>query len=181
MAGPLRDRVTVDLRGIGDAVRAAARNRQVAIAVLARQALVGVLESPKNVAICESSSTPRRAAVAKLTLRMRDSDADLLAHNANALGLSYGAYVARLVRNKPPPLPAAERQADRAALLQHCDRLAQWAIDTHSLARLLRMGCFEPSYIDAATGRAMAADVRRHLDIASRLLAQTHPADVERP
>ena len=40
MALTSRDRVGVDLRGIGDAVRAAARARQITIAAFAREALV---------------------------------------------------------------------------------------------------------------------------------------------
>ena len=40
MTGTARDRVGVDLRGIGDAVRAAARARQTTVAAFAREALV---------------------------------------------------------------------------------------------------------------------------------------------
>ena len=40
MAGSSRDRVTIDLRGIGDAVRTAAAGRGQTVAAFARQALV---------------------------------------------------------------------------------------------------------------------------------------------
>ena len=41
-----RDRVGVDLRGIGDAVRTAARTRQVTLASFARDAIVEALRLP---------------------------------------------------------------------------------------------------------------------------------------
>ncbi len=40
MASPSRDRVMIDLRGIGDAVRAAAACRSMGVAQLVRRALV---------------------------------------------------------------------------------------------------------------------------------------------
>jgi hypothetical protein len=54
MAGATRDRVTVDLRGIGDAVRAAAGVRNTTIAALARQALVDAV-GEITPALCGSS------------------------------------------------------------------------------------------------------------------------------
>ena len=44
MAGTSRDRVTIDLRGIGDAVRAAASVRGMGVAQLVRRALVMSLD-----------------------------------------------------------------------------------------------------------------------------------------
>jgi hypothetical protein len=172
MAGVSRDRVTIDLRGIGDAVRMAARQRQLTIAALARDALLRSIGPPTSGVALATARVTEEPHIAKLTLRMRTADAELLTNNANSLGLSYGAYVARLVRGNPLPLPLATREADRAALLRHCDQLAQWAIDAHSLARLLRAGQFEPALIATATGEALTVEVRRHLDTASRLLAQ---------
>jgi hypothetical protein len=58
-----------------------------------------------------------RAEIVKLTLRLREPEADALILNATGLGLSYGEYVARLVRQTPLPMPAAERAADRATLM----------------------------------------------------------------
>lgn len=43
MAAALRDRVTIDLRGIGNAVREAAKSRGATLAVFARQALVDAM------------------------------------------------------------------------------------------------------------------------------------------
>lgn len=176
-----RNRLTVDLRGIGDAVRAVAKRRGVAVAALARQALLELTDNVTTDALAaRSTSSEAHGASAKLMLRLRTIDAELLVHNARVLGLSYGGYVARLVRGTALPLPAADREADRDALLLHSDRLAQWAIDAHALARLLRVGHFDRTLIDAAIGEAMAADVRRYLDVASKVLARcgTQPKEV---
>ena len=172
MASPSRDRVTIDLRGIGDAVRASARARHTTIAALARDALVETVKLPLPIADLAAGGAGTQPEIVKLTLRLPVPAAELLVYNAAALGLSYGAYVARLVAGTPLPLPAADREADRTALLLHCDRLAQWAVDLHSLTRLLRAGCLELALKDLASSNAVAADVRRHLDLASSLLAQ---------
>ena len=168
-----RDRATVDLRGIGDAVRAAAKARGATVAALAREALLAIADGSSVEATAASGAAINvHGATVKLTLRLSSSDAELLTHNARALGLSYGDYVTHLVRSTPLPQPAADREADRAALLRHGDRLAQWAIDAHSLARLLRAGHLDRRLVDAATGEAMTADIRRHLDLASKVLAR---------
>jgi hypothetical protein len=51
MSGASRDRVTVDLRGIGDAVRAAAAVRGMGVAQLVRRALVMSLDLRATAAV----------------------------------------------------------------------------------------------------------------------------------
>lgn len=116
-----RDRVTIDLRGIGDAVRAAAASRGMGIAQLVRRAIVASLDlrATAEVASRSDGQTPGQS-MAKLTLRLPQPHADALVLNAVTLGLSYGEYVARLVNGSRLPQPVAERQADRAAL--RCSR-----------------------------------------------------------
>ena len=133
VAGTSRDRVTIDLRGIGDAVRAAAAVRGMGVAQLVRRALVMSLDlrATATVASVKGGSdgqTPARE-TAKLTLRLTRAHADALMLNAGALGLSYGDYVGRLVANSSLPQPVAERQADRAALLASNDRMAALSTD----------------------------------------------------
>ena len=78
MASPSRDRVTIDLRGIGDAVRAAAACRGMGVAQLVRRALVMslALRATATVAPVKGGSdgpTPDQAPAretAKLTLRL---------------------------------------------------------------------------------------------------------------
>lgn len=174
MAVSSRDRVTIDLRGIGDAVRTAAAVRGQTVAAFARQALVAST-GPQSLAIeqLDSPATPLRG-VAKLHLRMDEREAEVLILKARALGLSYGEYVGRVVTGTPLPAPVAHRDADRAALRQSCDQLAALAGDVNALIRLIRMA----KGVEAARQfgdrmRGLEADVRRHIDLASRLVA--HP------
>jgi hypothetical protein len=165
-----RDRVGVDLRGIGDALRAAARARQTTVAALVREAVVEAMGRP-SVLSQGSAAEFGRAEIVKLTLRLREPEAEALILNATGLGLSYGEYVGRLVRQTPLPMPAAERVADRAALLASNDNLAALSVDLGTFMRLLRMGKSADIEKYRARIQAVDLDIRRHLDRASALIA----------
>ena len=171
MAATQRDRVGVDLRGIGDAVRAAARTHQVTLATFARDAIVEALRSAAPSAEPSNGTDNAEQQTVKITLRLKLSDAEVLVLKSGALGLSYGAFVTRLARGTPLPALAADRAADRAALLKSADRLALLALDLHGLTRLLRV--VNPAGAENCCASAMAtlADVHRHLELASKVLA----------
>ena len=95
---------------------------------------------------------------------------------ADGGSLSYGEYVGRLVTGTPLPAPIAQRDADRAALRRSCDQLAALAGDINALIRLLRLA--QGAVAARQFGdrmRGLEADVRQHIDLASRLVA--HPKD----
>ena len=77
--------------------------------------------------------------IVKIRLRLKACDADVFVLKSAALGLSYGSFVARLVRGTPLPALAADRAADRAVLLKSTDRMALLALDLNGLTRLLRV------------------------------------------
>ena len=178
MASPSRDRVTIDLRGIGDAVRAAAACRGMGVAQLVRRALLMSLDLRATAAVSQmkrgsdgqtSDQAPTRE-TAKLTLRLPQAHADALMLNAAALGLSYGDYVARLVAGSRLPQPVAERQADRVALLASNDLLATLSTDLVALVTLLRQAKVEQARPYRDRLEAAETEIRRHLDRASALL-----------
>ena len=170
MALATRDRVGVDLRGIGDAVRAAARVRHSTVAALAREALVEAISRPSTLPEVIAAEVGR-AEIVKLTLRLRESAAEALILNATGLGLSYGEYVARLVRETPLPMPARERAADRAALIASTDNLAALSVDLAAFVRLLRRG--KSAEVEKYRRRieTVDLDIRRHLNQVSALIA----------
>ncbi len=172
MATPARDRVGVDLRGIGGAVRAAARTRQITVAALAREALIEAIGRPSTLPEVVPADFGR-ADIVKLTLRLRQPEAEALVLNAAGLGVSYGEYVGRLVRQTPLPMPAAERAADRAALMASSDNLAALSVDLAAFMRLLRMA--NSAEIEKYRRRIETVDleIRRHLDRVSALIAST--------
>jgi len=171
VTGTARDRVGVDLRGIGDAVRAAARARQTTVAAFAREALVEAV-GPRSERQMGDTANLDRSEIVKLTLRLQSLDAELLVLKSAALGLSSGAYVGRLVRGTPLPALAAERTADRDALIASVDHLAQLSTDLSALVRMLRRGNSEAAARDRTSFTSLVPDVRRHLDLASKVIAR---------
>ena len=178
MSGASRDRVTIDLRGIGDAVRVAAACRGMGVAQLVRRALVMSLDLRATAAVAlmkrgSDGQTLDQAPIqetAKLTLRLPQAHADALMLNAGALGLSYGDHVARLVAGSRLPQPVAERQADRAALLASNDRMAALSTDLVALVTLLRQAKVDQARPYRDRLEAADAEIRRHLDRASALI-----------
>jgi hypothetical protein len=171
MAGSAGDRVTISLRGIGDAVRAAAAGRGVTMAAFAREALIGALtEAPSLRELADAPSAQRHGAV-KLTWRMDARAAEALAANARALGLSYGQYVGYLVSATPLPAPVAQRAADRAALHASTHHLAELALNLRDLVRLLKRGDAEQARKYRALFDTIGGDIACHLERASNLLS----------
>ena len=58
MVGAPRDRVVIDLRGIGDAVRSAAAQRRTTVAHLARQALLSTIAASEPTGTPSGSDCP---------------------------------------------------------------------------------------------------------------------------
>lgn len=172
MAGASRDRVTIDLRGIGLAVRSAAGARQVTVAAFAREMLVEAAGTSSEPSVAEGDAFDR-SEIVKLTQRLSSPEAELLILKSAALGLPYGGFVGRLVRSAPLPALASDRAADRDALIASVDRLAELAADLNALIRMLRTGDSEGAERYRASAMSLATDVRRHLDLASRVIART--------
>jgi hypothetical protein len=172
MPGAARDRVTIDLRGIGDAVRAAAAGQGVTVSQMTRRALVARLDSRSTATVVSGSDgqTPGRP-VAKLMLRLPQPHAEALILKSGTLGLSYGEYVARLVEGSPMPQPIQEREADRRALLASTDQLATLSADLNALVALLRHGKVAQALAYRHRLETSDAEIHRHLDRASALIA----------
>lgn len=172
--GAPRDRVIIDLRGIGDAVRSAAVQRRITVAHLARQALLSTIAESELTVTQPGSDRPTPSySTSKLTLRLPQPHADALIVNAVGLGLSYGEYVARLINGTPLPRPATERAADRGALLRSSDQLAALSADLNAFMRLLRSG--DSAEVEKYRHRieTVDADIRDHLDRASKFMAHS--------
>jgi hypothetical protein len=108
----------------------------------------------------------------KVTLRLDPLDAELLLLGAAHVGLSYGAFVAHLLRGTPLPAPLADRVQDRDALIVSSDHLATLSADLASLIRMLKRFDGEGAVRYGAAAEALVADVRRHLELASRLVSR---------
>lgn len=172
--GAMRDRVMLDLRGIGDAVRAEACRQGITVSQLARRALVTSIV-PRAAPPCAQGAdrpTLGRSAT-KLMLRMPLRQAEALILNATSLGLSYGEYVARFVEGPEMPRPTTERKADRAALLASNDQPAVLSTDLNALVRLLESAQVEQARACRQRLETADAEVRRRVERASAFIGDT--------
>jgi hypothetical protein len=171
MAGASRDRVTIDLRGIGPSVRAAASARRLRVAAYALLALAEASNQPVGPSL-PASPIETADTVMKVTLRLNPIDAELLLLGAAQVGLSYGAFVGRLLRGIPLPAPLADRVKDRDALIVSSDQLATLSADLASLIRMLKAGDSEGAERYRAAAESLMVEVRRHLERASRVVSR---------
>jgi hypothetical protein len=171
MAGTAGDRVTVKLRGIGDAVRSAADGRGLTIAAYTREALISTLNEAPSLRELMDAPVARRHDTVKLTWRMDARAAEVLADNARALGLSYGQYVGYLVSATPLPALGTQRVADRAALQASTNHVADLALSLRDLVRLLRRGDVKEAQKYRSLLDTVGGDIARHIELASNFIA----------
>lgn len=172
MARRSRDRVTIDLCGIGDAARSAAAARGATLAVFARQALIAALPADAATLLPRTEPPSGAGGTVKLSVRLSHDDSDKLAAQAALLGLSQARLIALLIRHAELPMPAASRASDRAALRASTDQLAALSADLQQLMRLLRRGDGEAAARYRERIEVVDADIRAHLDRASAFLAE---------
>lgn len=135
MATASRERATIDLRGLGPALKAHAQARNLTVSDVARLAVAAVLETPGSEAPVQVSGETDAAGdrTVKLTIRLRRGVAARLATRARACGLSHGAYLTTLIDGAPaPPLATA------TALGTSTEQLAVVSADLNELIRTIR-------------------------------------------
>lgn len=165
--------MTIDLRGLAPALKAHAKARHLTVSDAARLAVAAALKTPPLDPEVEPSHEPDAGAdrPIKLTVRLRRGVAARLATRARACGLSHGTYLTTLIDGTPaPPLAAV------AALNASTDQLAVVSADLNEVIRLLREQPLpSEEELDEFT-RRIVDGVRRHLDLASRVVADLRPA-----
>ena len=173
MAAPSRDRVTIDLCGIGDAARAAARTHGATLAVFARQSLIASLPDEATVMLPPAEPSGDLGATIKLSVRLSAADSAILATQAAALGMSQARLVALLIRRVELPRPITERRAELAALRTSNDQLAAIAADLSLFVRTLsRPGLLATLAPLRQRMLNLDADIAEHLQVAAALLAR---------
>ena len=107
----------------------------------------------------------------KLGLRIGADLAELLATRARECGLSQTAYVARLIAGSPTP------SLDVVVTLgSSVDRLATVSADINELIRVLRRDASSSGPLVEQLLKPLTDDVREHLHLASRIVAELRPA-----
>jgi hypothetical protein len=173
-----RDRVTIDLGGLGPALRAHAKTRELTVAAAARSVLAASLDAATSTAVAAPKGGPDEltAQAVKVTLRMRPRATTLLAERARAAGLPYGAYVATLLDGSPAPALGADHREAVTALGVSTEQLATLSVDINTLFRMLGRGSSAElqKYRDRLEG--LPDEVRHHLKLSSHLMAELQPA-----
>ncbi len=178
MAGAHRERMTIDLRGLGAALRAHAKARRLTLAAAARSALAAALldASPADASQVDSEQDQAADRSIKLTLRLRRGAANRLTTRARAAGLPYGAYLATLLDGTPAPPLAADHEQAVTALGASTERLAIVSTDVNELIRVIGRGGMPAARQFDDCMVSLAGDVRQHLVLASRLMTALQAA-----
>ena len=167
-----RQCVTIDLRGLGPALKAQAQARDLSVSEVVRLAVVSVLEAsdPRATVVfgCENEATPNRTV--KLSLRLRHGVVSRLTNRARECGVSRGAFLTSLIDGVPVPPLAVVNVLGRST-----DQLAVVSTDLNELIRTIRRNyTFSDPCIEDRL-RPLLSDVRQHVSLASHLMSELRP------
>ena len=182
MAHDPRERVTIELRGLGAAVQLRAAAERTTVAALARRAIAVMLDAPApqaelfSAVAAAAPRVPPDGLPVKVTVRMSATHAVTLATRAHSADVSQGAYVAGLLDNAPPPPQPPNHHEAIGALLTSTDQLAVLSADLNAFMRLLGRG--NPAALEPyrASVMSLKTEVQGHLAAASRLMSELKPA-----
>jgi hypothetical protein len=171
-----RDRVTVDLRGLGPAVKAQAAARGLTLAAFARTAIVESL--PADPSASSAGNRLDDGQPVKLTLTLPLRQASWLVERARSSGVSYGTYLASVIDGAPFPGGLADAVS---ALMASTDQLAAVSTDFQAFLGLLHQG----RSAEAARYREAVVwhfgEIQKHMKLTSALGAEVRRAVRLRP
>jgi hypothetical protein len=166
-----RERVTIDLRGIGPRLHAHAAARGKTTASVIRAAVVAMLDAEGASDEPSVGLEPVDTRAVKVTVRLRILHALRLAHCARRAGVSQGTYLAGLLDGVPPSPRPIDHGAAVAALADSTHKVAAMSADIHGFIRLMRNVKSDEAEKYRATLMSLSKEVRLHLEVASRLMA----------
>lgn len=174
-AADARDRVTIDLRGLGPQLRLQATKRHMTAAALLRHAFTAMLDEESHTTEDDKPLDPLERGQAKVTVRMAAHHAETLVRRARSADVSQGRYVASLLDGTPTEPLAHDHGRAVAALLASTDRLAVLSADLNAFMRLV--GRVPSGQLEAyrASIHGLGQDVRAHLAASAALVALLRP------
>lgn len=178
MNNSTHDFVTVEMRGLKAALVARAQAERLSVSVLVRSAVareLGLTAGDEASRMVEPTERPSSATAVKLSIRMSAEEARQLAAGARAAGLSRGAYLSGLIANVPVLSAGGGRTEHIATLMASCAELSTLSRNIHRLTALLRQANVEPARPYREMLDTLSGDVRHHLELAARVLADLHP------
>ena len=181
-----RDRISVDLRGLKAAVTLRAQALGVSPSDLVRSALASALQaSTEPVHTVQLVAAPQQphgtADRVRLCVRMRRDQARAAVFASRRHRLSLGDYLASLVAEVPVLSSGRSRDELLAELRASSAELSTLSRNIHRLTVLLRQADAEPARTYREMLDTMARDIRSHLTLAARALADLQPRNCARP
>lgn len=178
MAPTSRQRVTIDLRGTADRLRALAAARHMTTAALVRTAIRQVfngqggsdngLESRVRMLVDRHT--------VKVTIRLAPDRAATLASRARAADVSQGSYVTGLLDGASPPVRPSDHGDAVPALARSTDLLAGLRVDLNAFARANYLAGVHGLAGQSADLDGLSRGILEHLAAASRLITKLQPA-----
>jgi len=171
--GHPRERLTVDLRDIGSAVKAEADARHLTLAAFARTAMVACLHQPADDAKPLNGMGDDDGQTVKLTLRLPARQAGWLVEHSRAAGLSYGTFLASVIDGAPCPGSLAEAVR---SLTESTDRMAVLSRDLKVGMQLLAATRIEEARKYRQQVVVLFDELRQHLRLTSALAGEVRRA-----
>lgn len=177
MTSSSRDRISVDLQGLKAVLMERAQALGVSPSALVRAALAGELGQPAEQVAeqVETRVSRRPGGRARLCLRMELDQAAETMTAARRAGMSPGRYVAGLVAGVPVIQAGGGRAEHAAALIASCAEMSTLSRNIHQLTKLLHQGEVVPALVYRQMLNKLDEDIRRHLVLASGVLADLRP------
>jgi hypothetical protein len=133
-----RERVTIDLRGIGPRLTAHAAARGMTTSAAVRSAVIAMLDAEDRSEESDDIAAANDLRVVKVTVRMGAVHAALLARRARSADVSQGAYVVGLLEATPPTPRSLDHAEAVAALVDSTRQVAAMSADLHAFMRFIR-------------------------------------------
>lgn len=169
-----RERISLDLRGLGPAIRAHTRAKGTTVSAVARLAFIKLLSESGAALEQPAAINPADGGPAvKLTVRIPKAIAAERAARSQATGLSYGGYLSMLMAAAPSPHTGFDAKQTAIALARSTDQLAVLAADLGPIARLTQHGVLAGQTGDVVD--SLTRELRTHLGLAARLMSDLQP------
>jgi len=167
--------VTVDMRGLKDALLARACAQGSSVSAVVRSAVAGTLGVEEGTLAREECSVPMSATeTVKISMRITVGDAHLLAVRARRACVSRGAYLQELLASTSQGSSPARAEQLRALAVCNAE-MATLSRSIRHLTHLLAEGAVRAAQEYRPMLERLDADMRIHLALASAVLAEVRP------
>ena len=169
-----RERISIDLQGLKEALTERSQALGVTPSELLRKALAQALDTPaapkRETAVRSPWKRPRDRT--RLCLRMGQEEAAATLAAARRAGMNPGDYVAGLVAGVPVLMNGGGRSDHIAVLTASNAQVANLSRNIYALTRFLNQANVEQALVYRDILDTLNGDVRRHLMLASGVLAE---------